>query len=49
MEGEKPWGKSDMFPAVNAQSLEADVFLSALPAVKDLKPKAASGISQTQR
>lgn len=49
MTGKKPCDDSDMFPVVNAESLGAEVLLPALPPVKDLKPKAGSGISQTQR
>lgn len=45
MAGEKPWNNSDMFPAVNLESLGTEVFLPALSPVKDLKPKAESGIS----
>ena len=49
MAGEKPWGDNNMFPAVDAESLGAEVLLPALPPVKDLKPKAGHGISQTRR
>lgn len=43
MAGEKAWGDSDTFPA---ESVGAEALLPALPPVKDLKPKAGSGIRQ---
>lgn len=49
MAGEKPRGDSGTFPAVNAESVGAEVLLPALPPVKDLKPNAGSVISQTGR